>query len=87
MVKDELNKIIKDAEHGDVMTQANLTFKYRNGIGVIENHKPALQWCTIAAEQGHADAEYYRGMAYFIGEEVPRDSRTAAKWYTSKHLS
>ncbi len=41
-----------------------------------------LRTITLAAEQGHADAQYNLGNMYRKGEGVPQDDKTAVKWYT-----
>jgi TPR repeat protein len=42
----------------------------------------AVYWWTKAAEQGHADAQYYLGACYGRGEGVAKDSEKAVYWYT-----
>ena len=37
--------------------------------------------CRVAAEAGHADAQYSLGYMYSMGEGVPQDYAEAAAWY------
>ena len=37
-------------------------------------------WLRRAAGQGHADAQYALGLAYFEGKGVPRDVAQARSW-------
>ena len=55
---------------------------YRNGDGVPQDHKTALKWYTLAAEQGHADAQFGLGVMYDSGRGVIQDDKAALKWYT-----
>jgi TPR repeat protein len=54
---------------------------YRNGEGVPEDDKQAVKWYRLAAEQGHASAQYNLGFMYSNGEGVPEDDKQAVKWY------
>ena len=40
-----------------------------------------MKWCTLAAEQDNAVAQYVLGNMYSKGRGVPKDYKTAAKWY------
>ena len=42
------------AEQGHATAQYNLGLMYRNGKGVPQNHKTAVKWYRLAAEQGDA---------------------------------
>ena len=54
---------------------------YANGEGVPEDDKEAVKWYRLAAEQGHAQAQYNLGLMYANGEGVPEDDKEAVKWY------
>ena len=54
---------------------------YDNDHGVPEDDKEALKWYRLAAEQGHAKAQYNLGWMYFNGNGVPEDDKEAVKWY------
>jgi TPR repeat protein len=55
---------------------------YDKGLGVLQDYKTAVQWWTLAAEQGNADAQYNLGLSYYKGEGIPQDDKIAVKWYT-----
>ena len=54
---------------------------YCNGHGVDVNYKKAIEWCKIAAEQGHASAQYNLGVMYYNGHGVDQSDSTAMRWY------
>jgi TPR repeat protein len=43
---------------------------YKNGEGVPQDFKQAIQWYTKAAEQGDVDAQYNLALMYKNGEGV-----------------
>ena len=55
---------------------------YDNGLGVPDNDKTAVNWYTLAAEQGDADAQSNLGYMYSNGEGVLTDNRRAYMWYS-----
>jgi uncharacterized protein len=54
---------------------------HRNGQGGPQNHKTAVKWYRLAAEQGNASAQYNLGVMYEKGQGVPQDYKTAVKWF------
>ena len=54
---------------------------YFCGYGVKEDYTEAVKWYRMAAEQGHAGAQYSLGNAYDSGNGVKKDSSEAVKWY------
>jgi TPR repeat protein len=48
------------AEQGDVLAQYNLGIVYDTGKGVPQDYTEAVRWYRLAAEQGHASAQYNR---------------------------
>ena len=40
-----------------------------------------MKWCTLAAEQENAVAQFNLGAIYTNGQSVPEDYKTAVKWY------
>ena len=52
---------------------------YANGEGVVEDDAEAVRWYRLAADQGHADAQYNLGLMYAKG--VPEDDAEAVRWY------
>jgi TPR repeat protein len=56
--------------------------KYRYGKGVPENYTEAIKWFRMAAEKGHAKAQYALGGCYLFGDVfVPKDETEAVKWF------
>ena len=54
---------------------------YARGRGVPKDHAEALKWFRMAAEQGHAKAQFNLGVMYARGRGVPKDGAEAVKWY------
>ena len=54
---------------------------YANGEGVPEDDAEAVRWYRLAADQGHADAQYNLGWMYANGEGVVEDDAEAVRWY------
>ena len=49
--------------------------------GIKQDYAKALQFFTMAAERGHAEAQFWLGHMYEVGEGVRRNSKEAAKWW------
>jgi TPR repeat protein len=54
---------------------------YEKGQGVSQNYKSAVKWYKLAAEQGHASAQYNLGGMYDTGRGVIQDYKIAVKWW------
>ena len=52
-----------------------------HAIGAIQDEKEAFEWYKLAAEQGHAHAQYNLGLMYNYGRGVPKNLVEAFKWY------
>ena len=50
---------------------------YDTGEGVPQDYQTALKWYSLAAEQGHVDAQTSLGSMYDTGEGVPQGYKTA----------
>jgi len=46
---------------------------YNEGLGVPQDYKEAVRLYRLAAEQGHAEAQYNLGQMYRQGLGVPQD--------------
>ena len=46
-----------------------------------EDDAEAVRWYRLAAEQGHAAAQFTLGNMYDEGEGVPEDDAEAVRWY------
>ena len=53
---------------------------YQTGNGVEEDEEKAARYWRMAAEQGHAGAQYLLGKAYAAGLGLEQDDREAVKW-------
>lgn len=47
----------------------------------VEDHDEAVRWYRLAAEQGHAGAQYSLGVHYALGQGVEKDYPESARWY------
>ena len=54
---------------------------YYDGDGVPEDYSEAVKWFRLAAERGHALAQYYFGICCHHARGVPEDYVEAIKWY------
>jgi TPR repeat protein len=50
------------------------------GYGVQQDQKQAAYWYELAAQKGHAEAQYNLGRLYATGKGVPHDEEQAARW-------
>jgi TPR repeat protein len=50
------------------------------GEGVAKNPSEAAKWWKKAAEQDHADAQYFLGLSYSLGLGVPKIQKQAIYW-------
>lgn len=67
----------KLAEQGDLSSQYNLGYMYRNGEGVTYDYAKAAEWYKKAADQGHRKAQYNLGMMYYQGKYITQDYKKA----------
>ena len=51
------------------------------GRDVPQDYAEAARWFPLAAEQGHASAQYGLGLAYTNGDDVPQDYVQAHMWH------
>jgi uncharacterized protein len=54
------------AEQGNAHAQHNLGWLYQQGKGVPKNNKIAAKWWALAANQGLANAQFYKGLLYLF---------------------
>ena len=69
------------ATQGNAMAQVLLGLMYKNGKGLKQNTKEAVNSFRIAAKQGDADGQYNLGVMYDRGLGVKQDYKEAAKCY------
>ncbi len=58
-----------------------MALMYDEGRGVERDASAAVVWYTLAAQQGHADAQYNLGVAYASGLGVTSDMTQAISWW------
>lgn len=75
---DDLRKL---AEQGEAEAQFMLGTLYRNGDGVLQNDKQAVEWFQRAADQGYVRALSALGSSYWAGRGVHQDYAQAYFWY------
>ena len=91
------------AEQGDAAAQFSLGWAYgwfldhrlpnphenRGGGLVPEDDEEAVRWFRLAADQGHANAQFMLGIMYTRGHGVQRDLTLAHMWYalSSSHCA
>ena len=46
-----------------------------------DNYSEAFKFCSVAAEQGYADAQYNLAKIYYLGKGVKQDFVNAKKWF------
>ncbi|KAF9132101.1 hypothetical protein BGW39_000820 [Mortierella sp. 14UC] len=66
---------------GDMATQVTLGDKYRDGKGVKQDYKAAMDLYMEAAEQGNAAGQHAVGYLYDQGLGVAQDDEVALDWY------
>jgi hypothetical protein len=54
---------------------------FDEGLGVKQDKLEALTWYSEAASRGNAEAKYYCGLAYDIGDPIPQDYKNAITFY------
>ena len=71
--KTEFEKTLALVEAGDLKAQSRLADCYFFGDGVGVDHVKSLDWATMAADQGDANAKFRLGLLYIEGKGVQRD--------------
>ena len=67
---------------GDDMAQFNLGQLYnKGGVDLPKSHETAAKWFSLAADSGHAGAQYNLGWMYDNGYGVQKNFKVAVKWF------
>ena len=76
-------KLVHDRSPGrhTSVAQVNLGASYYKGVGVKQDHKEAVMWYRLAAEQGCAVAQHNLGNMCRDGRGVKQDHTEAVRWY------
>jgi TPR repeat protein len=61
--------------------QYMLGLMYEEGQGISQDHKEAVKWYRLAAEQDTSEAQFKLGKKYHEGRGVPQNYEVAVKWY------
>lgn len=69
------------AESGDPFAEWILGDMYKNGEGLPQDMKMALNWWTQAAAKGLSGAQLSLGDSYAAGQGVPENWSEAVKWW------
>ncbi len=75
---DYLKERFRRATQGDAGEQQNLAVHF---YAIEKNYEEAVRWWSLAAEQGHAIAQYSLGNAYNEGKGFEPDYEQAAHWW------
>jgi hypothetical protein len=67
-------------ERGYFAALTNYGWMLNNGLGVPKDHKAAVHYYLLAAQQGDNFGMFNTAMAYDTGEGLPYDSAQAARW-------
>ncbi|MBW2516144.1 MAG: sel1 repeat family protein [Deltaproteobacteria bacterium] len=78
---ESFEKIIIQAEKGDVSSQFKLGIMYFKGRETSQDYKEALKWFQRAAEQGLSEAQHNMGFMYLEGKGVSKNYAEALKWF------
>lgn len=71
----------ENARFGDRLAMANLSFLYRNGLGVDRDDFEAARWARESAGAKAPKAFNELGMFYETGRGVSQDFNEAKRWY------
>lgn len=82
----EFDRLLAQAEQGDINAQARIAWMYHTGEGVEKNDELALQWMKKAAEKGDSVAQNNLGVYYRDGVGTAADPAEAAKWFTKSAI-
>ncbi|KAJ3316314.1 hypothetical protein HDU76_001900 [Blyttiomyces sp. JEL0837] len=69
------------AKQGDVISENNLGYCYRHGVGVTRDDREAVRWYQRAAFRGYVKAQYNLAMCYEKGVGIDKDLEEAIRWY------
>lgn len=75
------------AEQGDVRAMHQLALLYTNFKKTPVNLHQALFWWGKSAEAGYAPAQYYFGVANYIGLGVQQDKTAAQQWIAKSKVN
>lgn len=77
---EKLDQLKAKAGKRDATAQYTLGWMYKEGAGVPQDFKTALNWLRQAAEQDYAPAQYHLGVMSGKGLGVTQDFAEAVNW-------
>lgn len=70
------------ASNGNAKAANNIAKMFRNGLGVIQNHRTAIEWFMMGHRLGSAESAYNLAIAYDQGiGGIQKDEKTAFSYY------
>jgi uncharacterized protein len=78
--REKLERLMAQAEDGDVDAQYDLGIRYYSGDGLEHDYGKAIKWFLMAAEQDDAQAQFNLGIMYGRGEGIGKDINTSMQW-------
>ena len=82
-ISPEIANLLNVAKAGDGKAQISLGMRYRDGKGVPRNHREAVKWYRMAADQGDAEGLDNVGFMYLRGWGVPKNSTIATAYFSA----
>lgn len=77
-----IKPLITSALDGNADSQHTLGVYYSKGcLGIIQDHDQAVRYYTMAAKQGHIEAQCDLGECYYEGRGIDRDYNQAVYWW------
>ena len=73
--------LLKEANQGKAVAQAQVGHCYEHGIGVPVDYGQALYWYNKSAEKGNDRGQNGLGIMYLYGKGVQKDYTEALKWF------
>jgi uncharacterized protein len=78
--REKLEKLMSQADDGDVDAQYDLGIRYYSGDGVEKDFGQAIKWFLMAAEQDDAQAQFNLGIMHGRGEGTDKDVSKSMQW-------
>lgn len=72
---------LRRARGGDALEQCVVGLEYFSGTQGPPDHKKAMKWLALAAEQGHPSGQFGVASLYQLGLGVRRNDRRAVEWF------
>lgn len=72
----------EQAELGDAEAQYRLGLFYDNAVEVEQDLIAAVNWYSLAAQQGHISAQFNLAQMYRFGDGVPRNIEQTIYWFS-----